>query len=200
MNALSVETADTELEVQFPEQLALDREAFFAFCQANPDLRIERDGSGKVIVMAPVGSETSGRNASLTAQLYNWARKNGVGKAFDATGGFELPNGATRNPDAAWIPFEKWNLLPAPKRRKFAPLCPDFVLELRSETDRLPVLLEKMKEYSANGAKLGILLDPFEGKTYLFRPAREAEILNRPATLSAEPEMPGLMFDLGDVW
>ena len=200
MNALCVETADTELEVQFPGQLALDREAFFAFCQANPDLRIERDGSGKVIVMAPVGSETSGRNASLTAQLYNWTKKNGAGKAFDATGGFELPNGATRNPDAAWIPFEKWNLLPAQKRRKFAPLCPDFVLELRSETDRLPALLDKMKEYVANGAKVGVLIDPLEGKAYVFRPAREAEILNRPATLSAEPEMPGLIFDLGDVW
>ena len=200
MNALCVETADREFEVQFPDQLALDREAFFAFCQANPSLRIERDDSGKVIVMAPVGSETSGRNAALTAQLYNWAKQTGAGKAFDATGGFELPNGATRNPDAAWIPFEKWNRLPAQLRRKFAPLCPDFVLELRSETDRLPTLLDKMQEYLANGAKVGVLIDPFEGKAYLFRPARAAEILNRPAKLSAEPEMPGLIFDLSDIW
>ena len=178
----------------------MDVEAFFGFCQANRNLRIERDASGKVIIMPPVGSETSARNASLTAQLYNWAKKDGNGKAFDATGGFELPNGATRNPDGAWIPLDTWNRIPEQKRRKFANICPEFVLELRSETDRLPTLNEKMDEYLANGAKLGLLIDPFEGKAYVFRPKRAPEILNRPGSLSVEPEMPGLIFDLSDVW
>lgn len=200
MNAFCVETSDTELQVRFPEEVPLDGEAFFGFCQANRNLRIERDASGKVIIMPPVGSETSGRNASLTAQLYNWAKKDGTGKAFDATGGFELPNGATRNPDGAWISLNQWNRVPAQNRRRFANICPEFVLELRSETDRLPTLKAKMEEYLANGAKLGFLIDPFDAKAYVFRPHRDPEVLNRPASLSAEPEMPGLVFDLGDVW
>lgn len=200
MNALCVETADAEFEVRFPKELPIDAAAFFDFCQANRNLRIERDASGNVLVMPPVGSETSGRNAALTAQLYNWAKADGTGKAFDASGGFALPNGATRNPDAAWIPLDKWNRVPQQARRRFATICPDFVIELRSETDRLHALKGKMEEYLANGARLGFLIDPIEGKVHIYRPNREPAILNRPATVSAQPEMPGLAFDLTDVW
>jgi Uma2 family endonuclease len=113
---------------------------------------------------------------------------------------FQLPNGATRNPDAAWIPLEKWNRIPQRARRRFAPICPDLVIELRSETDRLHSLQAKMEEYLANGAQLGFLIDPFEGTVHIYRPRRQPEILNHPSILSAEPEMSGLVFDLGDVW
>lgn len=200
MNALCVETADAEFEVRFPQELPIDAGAFFDFCQANRSLRIEREASGNVIIMPPVGSETSGRNAALTAQLYNWAKADGTGKAFDATGGFELPNGATRNPDAAWIPLEKWNRLPPQARRRFATICPDFVIELRSEADRLLALKTKMEEYLLNGVRLAFLIDPIEGKVHSYRPNCEPVILNCPATLSAEPERPRLVFDLTDVW
>ncbi len=200
MNALCVETADAEFELRFPQGLPQDAGAFFDFCQANRDLRIERDEAGNVIVMPPVGSESSGRNAALTAQLYFWAKADGRGKAFDATGGFELPNGAIRNPDAAWLRLDKWNSIPRQARRRFATVCPDFVIELRSETDRLPALQEKMAEYVANGAILGFLIDPLAGKIHCYRPNREPEILEGSSCLSAEPEMPGLVFDLADIW
>jgi Uma2 family endonuclease len=200
MNALCLETSDAEVAVRFPREFPTDEGGFFEFCQANRDLRIERDSAGLIIVMPPVGLETSGRNAALTAQLYNWSKIDGTGRAFDATAGFRLPNGAIRNPNAAWVPLEKWNRLPEQTRRRFATVCPDFVIALRSESDRLPTLKDKMQEYSANGAKLGFLIDPIEGKVHAYRPDRTPEILQRPTSLSPEPEMPGLVLDLTDVW
>ena len=200
MNALCVETSDTAIQVRFPEKFPSDEETFFKFCQANPELRSERDSAGNVIIMEPVGAETGGRNAALTAQLYTWSKISGGGKAFDSSAGFRLPNGAIRSPDAAWVPLAKWNGVPASARKRFAPICPDFVIELRSESDRLAALEAKMAEYIANGAKLGFLIDPLEGKVHTYRPGQTFEVSGGPAQLSAEPEMPSLIFDLTDVW
>jgi Uma2 family endonuclease len=200
MNALCLETPETAMAVRFPREFPADEEAFFEFCQANPELRIERDSNGNVIIMPPVGTETGGRNAALTAQLYHWSKTNGTGKTFDSSAGFRLPNGATRNPDAAWVPLAKWSCVPAAARKRFAPICPDFVIELRSESDRLPTLRAKMTEYMVNGARLGFMIDPFEGKIHVYRQGQTSEISDRPSQLSAEPEMPGLIFDLTDVW
>ena len=200
MKALSVESSDRNLLVQFPKDIPMGREEFFDFCQANGELRIERDAVGNIIVMSPTGIETGGRNASLTSQVYVWTRNEGGGKSFDSSAAFELPNGATRSPDVSWLSPGKWNALPAEERGRFARVCPDFVIQLRSRTDRLSVLQAKMEEYIANGAKLGFLIDPQEGKVAVYRPGKDAEIQNKPMTLSAEPEMPGLVLDLEDVW
>ncbi len=178
----------------------MGREEFFDFCQANGELRIERDAKGNIIVMSPTGGRTGNRNASLTGQLYVWAKKDGTGKSFASHTGFELPNGATCSPDASWLPLEKWNAIAEEERDRFLPVCSDFVIELRSRTDRLRVLQAKMEEYLANGAKLGFLIDPQEEKVAVYRPGKDVEIENKPMTLSAEPEMSGLVLDLEDVW
>lgn len=178
----------------------MGRDAFFDFCQVNKELRIERDAEGNIIIMSPTGAETGGRNASLTAQLYNWTKADGTGKSFDSNTGFELPNGATRSPDAAWLTLEKWNSLSSGERNRFARICPDFVIELRSPTDHLSAVQAKLEEYLANGSRLGFLIDPIEGRVHVYRPNSAPEILEKPSSLSAEPEMPGLAFDLEDVW
>ena len=200
MKALTVESNDRDLLVQFPDAIPMDRESFFHFCRTNDGLRIERDAEGNVIVMSPTGGETGKRNAALTARLYLWAKADGRGVAFDSDTGFELPNGATRSPDASWIPLDKWNAIPREERERFARICPEFVVELRSRTDRLSVLQAKLKEYVANGAQLGFLIDPLEQKVEVYRPGADVSIQEKPATLSAEPEMPGLVLDLEDVW
>jgi Uma2 family endonuclease len=178
----------------------MDRDAFFRFCQANRELGIERDAEGDIIIMAPTGTETGGRNAALTAQLYIWSKKDGSGKSFDSNTGFELPNGATRSPDAAWMSMDKWSALSPEERHGFARVCPEFVIELRSPSDRLDTLQAKMEEYLENGARLGFLIDPVEQVAVVYRPGRSPERLSHPAMLSAAPEMPGLSLDLDDVW
>ena len=200
MQAVCLETESEELRVRFGDEAPMDRDAFYRFCQANSELRIERDAEGNIIVMAPTGTETGGRNASLTAQLYVWAKQDSTGKSFDSNTGFELPNGATRSPDAAWLTLDKWNAIPSEERQRFAQVCPDFVIELRSPTDRLELLTAKMEEYVENGTKLGFLIDPIDENMTIYRPTSAPASLRRPEMLSAEPEMPGLVFDLDDIW
>ena len=200
MKTLCFEPLDRNLEIRFPEDIPMGRDAFFEFCRTNDELRIERDAAGNIIVMSPTGGETGKRNAALTAQLYNWAKQDGTGVSFDSSAGFELPNGATRSPDAAWITLEKWNVLSVEERGRFTRVCPDFVIELRSQTDRLKVLQTKMEEFIANGAKLGFLIDPQEGKVHIYRPNTKPKIQSKPTTLSADPDLPGLAFDLEDIW
>ena len=126
--------------VQLPPGMNLSDDQFFEFCQVNRDLRIERNELGELIIMPPTGGESSNRNAELTMQLRMWAKRDGTGIAFDSSGGFRLPNRATRSPDSAWLPLSRWNALTAEQRKKFVPLCPNFVVELRSPTDRLNVV------------------------------------------------------------
>ena len=133
---------------------------FQQLCQDNEDLRLELTADGELIIMAPTGGTTGSRNAEITSQLTIWTKKDGTGVSFDSSTMFCLPNGAKRSPDAAWVRRERWEELTVEEQESFVPLCPDFVLELRSATDRLSVLREKLEEYIANGAKLGLLLDP----------------------------------------
>ena len=200
MQELSLETAGEKFHVRFPEGAPMGRDAFFNFCRTNRDLRIERDAGGNIIIMSPAATETGGRNAALTAQLYFWAKQNGTGKSFDSNTGFELPNGAIRSPDAAWMTLAKWNGVPLQERQRFARVCPDFVIELRSKSDRLNLLEDKLREYTAQGARLGFLIDPVENKVHVYRPNTQPQILEKPGTISGEPEMPGLLLDLADVW
>lgn len=173
---------------------------FFAFCTANPELQIERTAQGEVIVMSPTGAYSSYRNLLIGSMLYLWALQDGTGAAFDSSGGFRLPNGAMRSPDAAWVRRTRLARFTQAEKRTFLPLCPDFVVELRSETDRREDLRAKMEEYLANGAQLGWLIDPLEQAVTVYRPDAAPVHLEHPATITGDPELPGFTLELGPIW
>lgn len=193
------------LEEEMP--LALDvhsvrltDEQFFQLCQDNEDLKLELTVEGELIIMPPTGGTTGSRNAKITYQITGWAIKDGAGLSFDSSTMFCLPNGAKRSPDAAWVRHERWDALSEKERETFVPLCPDFVLELRSATDRLLFLQDKMQEYIANGAQLGLLIDPKSKQAYVYRPNQPVERLDNPQTISGDPVLPGFALDLKDIW
>ena len=177
----------------------LDDDAFFDLCRVNPELRMERTARGDLEIMSPTGSNSGRRNFEISGQLWAWTRANNQGFAFDSSSGFTLPNGAVRAPDAAWIARERWESIPAEKQDRFAPICPDFVAEIRSPSDSKTSLREKLREYIAQGARLGWLLDPFDGTAEVYRPGREVEVLDRPATLSGEDVLPGFVLETAEV-
>jgi Uma2 family endonuclease len=172
---------------------------FFEFCRLNPDLRIEMSKEGEVIIMMPTGGEGGHRNYLLTVRLGNWVEADGTGVGFDSSTGFILPNGAKRAPDFSWIQRERWDAIPKKQRKKFPPICPDFVVELRSETDKLATVKAKMDEYMGNGAQLGWLIDPLEKKVYIYRPNARVKVLDNPATISGEPFLKGLTLKLAGI-
>ena len=178
----------------------LDDDGLFDFCAANKDLRIERTSDGDLIIMPPSGGETGRRNFDLIAQLGAWVRQDATGVGFDSATGFRLSNGALRAPDMAWVTKSRWDTLTKEQQRKFAPLCPDFVVELRSESDLLHDQQAKLDEYIACGARLGWLVDPIGGRVYIYRPGRAVEMLERPLELRGDPELPGLVVDLRPIW
>jgi len=179
-----------------PLQHKLTDDEFFEFCQRNRDLRIEMNKEGEMIIMMPTGSESGNRGFNFTVEFGIWAKADGTGVGFSSSTGFTLPNGAKRSPDLAWIRQERWEAIPKKQRKKFASICPDFVVELRSETDALEPLQAKMEEYIANGAELGWLIDPLEKKVHVYRPNAQVKVLNRPKTLSGEPLLKGLKLNL----
>ena len=178
----------------------LTDEQFFMLCQNNPDLRFERTAHGELIIMPPTGGITGDRNSDLNYQLRGWSRKNKLGKTFDSSTGFKLPNGANRSPDASWVKMERWNALTEDEKEKYIPLCPDFVVELMSPSDTLEKTRAKMKEYMDNGASLGWLINRKQKQIEIYRPNQEAEILNFPQTLSGEDVLPGFILDLTEIW
>ncbi|MEG3940251.1 MULTISPECIES: Uma2 family endonuclease [unclassified Microcoleus] len=181
--------------------LELTDEQFFQLCIDNRDLRFERTASGGLIIMPPTGSETGNFNIDLSYQLQSWSRQNKhLGIAFDSSTGFKLPDGTDISPDAAWIRRDRWDALTAEEKKKFAPICPDFVVELRSTTDSLEKLRAKMKVYVKNGARLGWLLDRKNRKVEISRQGSDVEILDSPATLSGEDVLPGFVLDLTDIF
>ncbi|MGH7966624.1 MAG: Uma2 family endonuclease, partial [Candidatus Binatia bacterium] len=173
--------------------IRLTHEQFARLCQGNPDLRLELTARQELVIMPPAGSETGWRNNEVSYALTAWAKTDGTGLVFDSSAGFTLPNGAVRSPDAAWVRRERWNALTKARRQGFAPLCPDFVVELRSPTDRLADLQEKMQEYIANGARLGWLLDPLDKRAYISRPGQPVESLDDPALLNGDTVLPGFV-------
>jgi Uma2 family endonuclease len=175
-------------------------EEFFEFCRVNSELRIERTAEGDLIIMSPTGGDTGNRNFNLTVMFGAWVDADGTGVGFDSSTGFTLPNGAMRSPDLAWVPQPRWDALSKEQRAKFPPLCPDFVVELRSPSDDLETLQEKMEEYLANGTLLGWLIDPHEKKVYVYRPAEEVRCLEAPQQVSGDPLLPGFVLDLRKVW
>ncbi|MEG4579564.1 Uma2 family endonuclease [Microcoleus sp. MON1_C5] len=180
--------------------LELTDEQFFQLCIDNRDLRFERTATGELIIMPPASRDTGRRNADQSFQLEGWSRQNKhLGIAFDSSTGFKLPDGTDISPDAAWVRRDRWDALTPEQKEKFAPICPDFVVELRSTTDSLEKLRAKMKVYVKNGARLGWLLDRKNRKVEISRQGREVEILDAPATLSGEDVLPGFVLDLSDI-
>lgn len=172
---------------------------FFQFCQLNDTLEFERDSHGNIILMSPTGSLSGSLNVRLSGFLFLWNEQTGLGELFDSSAGFTLPNGAVRSPDAPWMTAEKWNRLTEVEKERFAPICPDFVAEIRSKSDDLTYLLDKMKEYIANGAQLGWLIDRFDKKTYIYRADGSVETLGIDAVLSGENILPGFSLELSEL-
>ncbi len=187
-----------KLAVPSSVRLRISDRDFWQLCQENRDLRMERSEKGVVEIMPPTSGGTGARNADLTAQLVIWAKLNATGIPFDSSTGFKLPNGATRSPDASWVRNDRWRALTTQEQEeKFAPLCPDFVIELRSRSEKSKKKLQtKMQTYVDQGAHLGWLIDPIDGTVEVYRPDRPVETLHQPATLSGEDVLPGFVLDL----
>jgi len=178
----------------------LTDEQFYDLCRANHELRFERTAEGEIIIMPPTGSRTGQRNFKLTQRFANWVEQDGTGVGFDSSTAFKFPNGATRSPDASWIKRERWEALTAQEQEKFSPICPDFIIELRSSTDTLTELQAKMHEYIANGVRLCWLLDPQKQTAYIYRPGTEVEMITEAREISGEPELPGFTLNLQEIW
>lgn len=199
-NTFSI-NAYSPMEINFGTWLKpLSDEEFYDFCRQHRDFRIERDRNGDIHIMPPTFSETGGRNFTLAVKFGMWAETDGTGKGFDSSTGFTLPNGAIRSPDLSWIKLSRWEKIPKTKRKKFVKICPDFVIELRSESDSLKKLQTKMQEYVENGASLGWLIDAIEKKVHIYRPNIEVEILKNPSAISGEPLLKNFTLNLFDIW
>jgi Uma2 family endonuclease len=189
------------LVVHFGDMLRnITDEEFFKFCHLNRDLRIERTSDGEILIMPPTSSDAGRTNFSLIGLFFAWVDADGTGVGFDSSTGFTLPNGAVRSPDAAWVKRARWDALTKEQRKEFSPLCPDFVVELRSPTDSLRTLRAKMREYIDNGARLGWLIDPIDKKVYVYSPAAEVTCLENPKTILGDPVLPGFVLELGRLW
>ena len=190
--------------VHLPSSLNLDLpltdEQFWELCHKHRNLKFERTAAGELIIMPPTGGTIGDRNFEINFQLRLWNRQNQLGKVFDSSTGFQLPNDANRSPDAAWVKLERWNALTLEQQERFVPLCPDFVIELRSPSDTLKKVQVKMQEYIDNGAQLGWLIDPPQKLVEIYRPDRPVEKLEAPETVSGEDILPGFILDLAEIF
>jgi Uma2 family endonuclease len=195
-HAVPIYALEKHLPVRVRPASRLSDDDLFELCARNRALRIERTADGELVIMAPTGGDGGHRNFVLNGLLYAWSVNDGTGIGFGSSTGFILPNGAERAPDAAWLRRERWEALTEKQRRTFAPLCPDFVVELRSASDDLAELHGKMEEYVSCGARLGWLIDVDGRHAWVYRPGRPVEALAGAVMLSGEPELPGLVIDL----
>jgi len=198
--AFELRTSARHFPIRVRPAARLSDDELFELCGRNKGLRIERTEGGELVIMSPTGGETSRRNAALVAALFGWASRDGSGIVFDSNGGFILPNGAERAPDASWVRKARWDALTPAQRERFPPLCPDFVAELRSPSDALDELHAKMREYADNGARLGWLLDPEARRVWVYEVRREAVCLEQPAELRGGEVLPGLVIELATIW
>lgn len=182
------------------QAVQLTDEQFVLLCQENPELRLELTAQHELVIMPPTGSKTGWRNSRITQRLANWAETDGTGLVFDSSTEFMLPNGAKRSPDVSWLRRVRWEALTEAQQNGFAPLCPDFVVELRSQQDQLSALQEKMQEYLATGAQLGWLIDPLEKRVHIYRSKQAVEIRDDPASLDGEAVLPGFVLDVRELW
>ena len=197
---LTEEQVGTDAVVLNLRNIGISQEQFFALCRDNPEFRFELSAQKELIIMTMPGARTSRRNAILTTELTIWARMDGTGVSFESHGLFALPNGALRSPDASWISRKSWDALSADEQEGAPPLCPDFVLELMSRTDRLKRVKGKMPEYIANGARLGWLIDPYKKNVYIYRPGEPVQQLENPTSISGDPVLKGFVLNLAEIW
>ena len=188
------------LVLHWPPSIHLMNDQFFDFCQVNKELRIELTAQGDCEIMAPTGGSTSWRNSRLITQLSVWADLEGSGVVFDSSGGFVLPNGAIRSPDVSWVKRSRLLTLTEIQKQRFLPLCPDFVIELRSPSDSMKNLQDKMQEYSENGASLGWLIDPEAQQVLVFQPKTAILCLDKPQFLLADNLLTGFSLDMQKLW
>ncbi|MBW4511614.1 MAG: Uma2 family endonuclease [Scytonematopsis contorta HA4267-MV1] len=188
------------LTLQLPPNLKLTDDEFEQLVIFNKELRLELTAEGELIIMSPTGGETGNRNFEIYIDFGVWNRQNNLGKAFDSSTGFKLPNGATRSPDVSWVKMERWDALTAKQKKKFIPLCPDFAVELLSETDELEDTQAKMREYIDNGLLLGWLINPQDKQVEIYRQNQDVEVLQSPSSLSGEDVLPGFVLDLQPIW
>ena len=182
------------------QSIELTDEQFYQLCINNHNIRFERNANGDLMIMSPTGGETGNRNIEIAYQLQAWSRQNKSGLAFDSSTGFKLPNGADRSPDASWIPLTKWNALTDEQKQRFLPLCPDFVIELLSPSDKLSKTQAKMQEYLDNGMRLGWLINRPEQKVEIYRQGKDVKVLESPQSLSGETVLAGFVLDLKPIW
>lgn len=173
------------------KQVHLTDEQFYQLCISNPDLSIERNAAGGLILMSPVGGDSGSREMGLGGELYLWNKQTGLGKTFSSSTVFKLPGGGDRSPDAAWVELSRWQALTPEQRQKFPPIAPDFVIELRSQTDNLQTLQAKMQEYLDSGVRLGWLFNPQDQQVELYRQGQQKEVRSLPTLLSGETVLPG---------
>jgi Uma2 family endonuclease len=185
------------ITIKFPESAQFNDDQLFDFCVANEGLRIERDSNGQLIIMSPVGALGSSLNLTVGSLLWLWNSQSNMGIAFDSSGGFRLPNGAMRAPDAAWISHQRWDKLSSQEKQKFAPITPDFIIEIRSESDSLKDLKNKMQEWIDNGCRLAWLIDPIALKAHVYRPGAEVQTIQSfDQRIEAAEVVPGFSIDL----
>lgn len=197
---ITLNAEDTQAPFWLRGSRRMTDEELFQFCGANPALRIERTAEGEILIMAPTGGETAHRNVDLSAQLQAWAKRNGCGKAFDSNVAFALTSGAVLSPDASWVTTSRLETLTREQKRKFLPLCPDFVVELLSPTDRLTLTMSKMTEWIEGGARLGWLIDADSRTVYIFRPSQSVEKLVGPGKISGEGLLAGFELELEEIF
>jgi len=189
-----------KLSVYLPDTFKVTQEQFEQLVWANQNILMERAADGALIIMSPTGGTTGKRNAGLIAQLWNWNQATQLGEVFDSSTIFRLPNSADRSPDAAWVSAARWNALTPEEQDGFPPLCPDFIIELRSKTDSLKELQDKMQEYIDNGCHFGWLINPQNRQVGIYRPGQAVETLQSPQTLSGEDLLPGFVFDTSQLF
>jgi Uma2 family endonuclease len=187
------------MPLTFRPSVPLSDDELIAFSRRNEPYQIERNTDGELEVMSPCGTEGSSWEAEVIAELTLWARKHG-GKTFSSSGGFKLPDGSVRSPDAAWASSALWDALSLTDRRRYAPICPEFVVEVLSENDSPLVLRAKMEMWVANGAKLAWMIDPFAATVSIYRPDAAVEVLERPDWVEAETVVAGFRLEMSRLW
>ncbi len=178
----------------------LNDNQFYQLCQNHRDLKFERTAQGELLILSPVGGEGGSREADLIGDLVFWNRRSKMGKVFSSSTCFKLPNGADRSPDAAWVSWERWSQLPLEQQKKFPPICPDFVIELRSESDALEPLQQKMQEYINNGLRLGWLINPQERQVEIYKADQPKQVLQNPNQVDGDDVLPGFVVDFSIFW
>jgi Uma2 family endonuclease len=197
---MNFSVAELPLPARIRPRTPMTDEELFRFCGANEMLRVERDANGELILMSPSGLEGDAANAEITTDLKIWTRQDGRGQSFGSNGGFTLPDGSMLSPDGAWLSWERWNALAPAERKRFGHVVPEFVIELRSESDSLAELHEKMKTWIANGVELAWLVDPKRKVVEIYRPGEQPEIHEQPTSVQGDGPVAGFELVMARVW